>query len=330
MPGLRAPLTLWQQDFAYQPTAPELLSLLARARRTDVSVRGLERTLLHQLGFAVHEQLPWAGLRYAAEGGNADKTVLMCADPVSLSSGSDSVVLSAKRPQLSMSAVNALQATLNQHLAEDGLMLHCHHPQQWYLCALDAPFARDLPQTTPPSELPLGQVFSGLPRSPDNYWLRLFNEIQMLLHTHPVNAERERQGLLPVNALWFWGEGCPTDVANPEVSRIQGGGQLGQVLAASLECVWQSQPAIAAEQGVHWVILDALLPGVQQDQPALWQTGLEQLAPHCVNLLQRLMLGDEVLLYDTAGQQWGCRPTPFWAWRRGTATWSQLLPQDLV
>jgi len=34
---------------------------------------------------------------------------------------------------------------------------------------------------------------------------RLQNEVQILWHTHPVNAEREARRLAPVNAFWTWG-----------------------------------------------------------------------------------------------------------------------------
>ena len=45
-----------------------------------------------------------------------------------------------------------------------------------------------------------------LPRGPSaRAWRRLMNEVQMLWHTHPVNAEREATGLRPVNALWLEG-----------------------------------------------------------------------------------------------------------------------------
>lgn len=45
-----------------------------------------------------------------------------------------------------------------------------------------------------------------LPRGPTaRAWRRLMNEVQMLWHTHPVNAEREVSGLKPVNALWLEG-----------------------------------------------------------------------------------------------------------------------------
>ena len=36
---------------------------------------------------------------------------------------------------------------------------------------------------------------------------RVLNELQMLLHQHPVNAAREARGALTANALWCWGFG---------------------------------------------------------------------------------------------------------------------------
>jgi hypothetical protein len=33
------------------------------------------------------------------------------------------------------------------------------------------------------------------------------NELQMLLHEHPVNLAREARGDLPVNSVWLWGGG---------------------------------------------------------------------------------------------------------------------------
>lgn len=38
-------------------------------------------------------------------------------------------------------------------------------------------------------------------------WYKLLNEMQMFLHQHEVNQEREHRGLLPINSLWFWGGG---------------------------------------------------------------------------------------------------------------------------
>jgi hypothetical protein len=38
-------------------------------------------------------------------------------------------------------------------------------------------------------------------------WYRLVNEIQMFMHQHAVNQDRQETGLLPINSIWFWGAG---------------------------------------------------------------------------------------------------------------------------
>jgi hypothetical protein len=44
---------------------------------------------------------------------------------------------------------------------------------------------------------------------------RLQSEVQMLLHTHPLNARREAQGLRPVNSFWLSGCGVAQPEAGP-------------------------------------------------------------------------------------------------------------------
>jgi len=39
-------------------------------------------------------------------------------------------------------------------------------------------------------------------------WYRLHNEIQMFMHQHPVNQQRQLQGRLAINSLWAWGGGA--------------------------------------------------------------------------------------------------------------------------
>lgn len=40
-------------------------------------------------------------------------------------------------------------------------------------------------------------------------WRRLWMELQVTLHTHPLNAARQARGLPAVNAYWWWGGGGP-------------------------------------------------------------------------------------------------------------------------
>jgi len=43
---------------------------------------------------------------------------------------------------------------------------------------------------------------------------KLASEIEMALHEHPVNLERNERGLPPINSLWIWGGGHAPDVVS--------------------------------------------------------------------------------------------------------------------
>ena len=38
-------------------------------------------------------------------------------------------------------------------------------------------------------------------------WYKLVNEMQMFMHQHDINRDRQASGLLPINSLWLWGAG---------------------------------------------------------------------------------------------------------------------------
>ena len=53
-------------------------------------------------------------------------------------------------------------------------------------------------------------------------WRALLSEAQVVLHNHPLNAQRVAAGLAPVNSLWFWGAGAlPDHVRTPLRPRRQ-------------------------------------------------------------------------------------------------------------
>jgi hypothetical protein len=87
---------------------------------------------------------------------------------------------------------------------DDGWALHWGAPTRWY--------ATHAALTT----LPTASLDRVIGRNVD-LWLnshpgvsdirRLQAEVQMTLHTHPVNEAREERGLLPVNSFWLSGTG---------------------------------------------------------------------------------------------------------------------------
>ena len=53
-------------------------------------------------------------------------------------------------------------------------------------------------------------------------WNSLLNEMQMLLHDHPLNVAREQAGELPINSLWLSGGGCLPVQVNSDAGLLMG------------------------------------------------------------------------------------------------------------
>ncbi len=328
MPEVFAPLALWRQDFGFEADSPALMALLARYQRQSVPVSGLERSILHWLGMDVRQQLPWAVLRHQFESGGAYEPPLLCADPVFMRTGIDSVVLDVQPPQLSRDEVERLLLALNTHLAQDGLVLKAFNPQCWYLHRLGDFFTHGLPSTTPLSEAGAGNVFPYLPQSGDKYWAQLFNEIQMLLHTQPVNQRREDAGLPPVNGVWLWGEGEVAATPLQPVAAVYGGGICGQVVAKRVVAHWSSRAVLSTmpDSGDVLVILDQLRIPALNDEPQDWQAALSGLEGFLSELLTEQRAGRcHVTLHDTAGNSWFCQKSGCWLFGgRKVAAWSEF------
>jgi len=74
--------------------------------------------------------------------------------------------------------------------------------------------------TTEPSRVLAHELESSLPHGPDAPVLkRLGAELEMWLHSHPVNEARIRRGELPVSTLWPWGGGDALLPQNAEARR---------------------------------------------------------------------------------------------------------------
>lgn len=90
-----------------------------------------------------------------------------------------------------------------------GFPLSAAHPSRWYLML---PKESKLPEFQSPDTAIGADIFSQFPADDTaKRWRALLNEAQITLHNHPLNAERIRKGLLPVNSLYFWGGGVLPD-----------------------------------------------------------------------------------------------------------------------
>lgn len=242
--------------------APSLEVLLARGRSSSGESASLEAWLQEAFGL---EDTPLAAgaLTLAAIGGNPADECWGRADPVHLRLMRDRlVVVPSGAFSVTGEEAEALVESLNRHFA-GRLELQAAAPARW--CArLERGFA--LPAATP-LEAAGRDADRALREGGEaaHRWSRLLNEIQMLLHAHPVNLAREARGEPQVNSLWLWGvgtaprvPGSPWQAVSADDPVALGFARLSGARAAALPA---SAPALLGrtpEEGRHLVILDAL------------------------------------------------------------------------
>jgi len=190
---------------ATAPAMPSATLLLARGRRKQAT-SGIYDWLADRHGLQP-EQLT-AATSLLGDGGAPENNHWLRADPVQLTVDRDSLVLAdASTFSISADEAAALAQTINAHFAPE-LQFEMRTPLHWYArLGEDAHVAMALRWT--PLHAARGQAVRGnLPQGDDAMrWNALANEVQMLLHGHPVNAAREARGDPLINSLWFWGAG---------------------------------------------------------------------------------------------------------------------------
>jgi hypothetical protein len=183
---------------------PALQTLLARGTREPCTNEGVEAALCEVLGIARQQDWPLAPITLEVDGGVAGDAYWLRADPVHLRVMRDSIVLAESNVlELSQQEADALATAIGQHFGADLSPLPLH-PKRWYVRTPNQPHL-----VTTPLSMATGRAIDPLlPQGADarQYRARL-NELQMLLHEHPVNQAREARGELPVNSLWLWGGG---------------------------------------------------------------------------------------------------------------------------
>jgi hypothetical protein len=121
---------------------------------------------------------------------------------------------------------------------------------------------------------------------------RLQNEVQMLLHDHPINQDREQRGMLPVNSFWL--SGCGSHQAAAVAAAPQVDQRLRGPALASDWFAWQAA----------WLALDAGPLATLRASP------------------ERAQL---TLCGERAAATWSLAPAPWWRrWQAPHAAWPRL------
>ena len=318
-----------------------LETLLARAEQKPQAggPTGHEHGLFRLFGLDQEENadLPVAAVSRMHDMGVIDNDWWLRADPVHLSLQQDRLILTdARRLDITQDEANRMVAEIMEVFTADGWLLKAPRPDRWYLKPASAPKI-----TTTLLAQAIGQdVHPFLPCGPDGRaWHTTLNEIQILLHTTTVNAEREKDGKLPINSLWFWG-----------------GGRLPRIKPVSWTHIWSKEPVslslarlsgtprektpdrfedwykLADRTGEHLVVLDDVHHAALYGDAPGWNNALQRLERDwMMPLLQALksnaitnatLITDKGMSFSLTSRQ----ARRWWRFRRPLATYLAAQP----
>lgn len=319
---------------------PALEAMLARGRRECFPAICLEGWLCQAFETERQNDWPVAPLTLTVDGGNPAGDYWLRADPVHLRARREQLLLAG--PDLlhvTTAESQQLTSTLNAHFGPDTVSFQALHPARWYTRLAETP---DLTTKTL-TEAAGANVANLMPSGSDALrWHRTVNEIQMLLHDHPVNLARESRGELAINSVWIWGGGIMPPVPGRHFTHIFATNPLAAALAtcAGLDAFpvpptatsWrQSNHVRHKTDAHHLIVLEHLASAAQYGDVASWWTQIALLekdwfSPLLATLgkngFDRLSI---VSIDESAAVRFECGARVRWAvWRRPVALAAHL------
>jgi hypothetical protein len=145
-------------------------------------------------------------------------TTWACAEPVHLVIGVDHVRLApALDPPLDVEECAELLHGLNDAIEHHGAAMVAVDGRRWLLACRDEIQC----ETQEPAAVSGRDIRDKMPQGRDGRAVRrLMNELQMILHEHPVGGRRAARGLLHANAVWLWGFGTIRPVEPRELAPL--------------------------------------------------------------------------------------------------------------
>lgn len=280
-----------------------LLECLRRADRLDDGATGY----LEGLGecFAgVDANLPAAAITREYLVGDAADTCWLSADPAWIQPDMTGArLLACGQLQLDIDEAQTLAESLQPVFADAGMALLVSTPDRWHV---QLPSGLALPRFDAPEQAMGEDLSQHLPAGAEGRpWRILLNEIQVLLHQHPLNAQRRARGSAPVNSLWLWGGGRLPDSMRSALDGVISDDLLLRALAARADVAQLARaPQTVAAAGPGWLI-------DLQDLPA------GEIASAWWPSLQPLFERHPLQLHFASGERWLHRPWHRWRFWRG-------------
>ena len=223
-------------SFAGPVPGAAMATLLARADRTT-ALPGW-RAQLERAFSLVPTGLPVAALTRQLDCNDAELHQWLRADPAHVQADMATARLAACGEMgLDAAECAELLRPLKPVFGDAGFPISAPVPQRWYLML---PRDNRLPAFADPHDALGAPMDAHLPQGETGRrWRHLLNEAQVILHNHPLNQKRMRDGKLPVNSLWFWGGGSLPDDVRCVFGTVRSNDVLLRALAgrAGLDCV---------------------------------------------------------------------------------------------
>jgi hypothetical protein len=297
------PAQLWLPALDRFGQAHPLRRLLAQADRLDDDPRDRSARLAD--GFdGAGSPLPAAALLREHLAGDAGDATWLNADPAWVQPDMTGVrLLACGSMPLDMREAQAYTQALQPAFAEAGLQLEITAPSHWQL--------RLPPETRVPAFAAPGQalgedLYQHLPQGADGRpWRVLLNEVQVLLHQHPLNTARQARGLSPVNSVWLWGAGRLPASLRCRFAGVVGSDTLLLALAARAGVPGQSRTPttlMAAQTG--WLV-------------DLQEVSADELMSDWWPPVQALAQRQALHFMFASGERWSWRPRHRWRFWRG-------------
>ena len=245
--------------------------LTAHATFERQARRPYETALAQQFGL---DDAPFGPLRLLGEGDaqQAGNGHWLCADPVHLRFHHERIILAdAGAFDLEIEEAQEIAASLNKDFADVG-QFRIGTARRWYL-KLNAAVNHN---SEPISKM-AGRRIDGELTDKNGPLTRWLNEVQMVLHLHPVNERRQAEGKPAVNSLWLWGGGTMPKLKKPDYTTIWSDNPLATGMALASATDTRPCPdnladllAQASKTGNELVVLDSLLPPVLYEDGPGW------------------------------------------------------------
>lgn len=225
-------------------------------------VRNARTMLLRELFHFAGDAVPAAALRHLCHADDAGTGAWLCADPAWVrSEATGARLMACPVPDVSADEAARLAAALLPLFGDAGVPFSADTPLAWCLHLVHgAPRANFVA----PVDALGANLIECLPHGDaGRVWRRLFNEAQVALHAHPVNAARVASGKQPVNALWFWGAGTLPGSVETGVQTVASADDVVRGLAKMGDAV-RIEPlpeALEASHRAGAALLDLDMPG---------------------------------------------------------------------